>query len=169
MTKPIIHIKWDTWDWIIEIIGAVFLLLMIGFPIYFFAELPDVIPRHFNAAGEPDGYSGKDTIWTLPVIGVLMYVGMFTLNRYPHIFNYPTEITPENAERQYRVATKLVRVLNVLIVASFWYIGLATIQVAMSNQVGLGPLFMPIFLSAIFGTIGVYLYQAIKSPPPRGK
>lgn len=162
MDRPKLKIELDTSDWIIEIVGALFLILMLGFPIYYFKELPDIIPRHFNAAGEPDGFSQKNIIWILPVIGVVMYVGMFFLNKFPHIFNYPTEITIENAERQYRIATKLMRTLNMLISASFFYIGYSTIQTALNKQDGLGTLFLPIFLLGIFGTIGSYIYFAFK-------
>ncbi len=162
MERPKIRIAPDASDYIMEVIGAIFLLLMISWPLYFFQELPDSIPRHFNAAGEPDGFSQKNTIWILPSIGLVMYVGMLILNRYPHIFNYPTEITVENAERQYRAATKLIRTINVLMAASFFYIGYSTIQTALNKQVGLGTAFLPIFLLLVFGTIGIYMYQALK-------
>ena len=162
MDRPKLHIALDTSDWIMEIVGAIFLILMVGLPMYYFNELPDIIPKHFNAVGEPDGFSQKIVIWTLPSIGAVTYIGMLFLNRYPHIFNYPTEITSENAERQYRAATKLIRTLNLLISASFCYIGYSTIQTALNKKEGLGTFFMPVFLLGIFGTIGVYLYFAFK-------
>ncbi|MEQ8237833.1 MAG: hypothetical protein RIA69_01405 [Cyclobacteriaceae bacterium] len=77
------------------------MILMIGFPIYYFNELSDIIPRHFNAASESVGFSQKNIIWTLPAMGLVMYIGVFFFNKYPHIFNYPNEMTNENAERQY--------------------------------------------------------------------
>ena len=162
MDKPRIKIELDISDWIIEIIGATFLVLMIWFPLYYFHELPDTIPIHFNASGEADGFSKKNTLWILPVIGLVMYIGMFFLNKFPHIFNYPKEITEENAERQYRIATKLIRTINMLIAVSFFYIGHRTIQTALNEQDGLGTFFLPIFLLTIFGTIGIYMYQALK-------
>ena len=162
MERPKIKIEPDASDYIMEIIGAIFLILMISWPLYFFQELPDTIPRHFNAAGEPDGFSQKNTLWTLPSIGLAMYVGMLILNRYPHSFNYPGEITEENAERQYRAATKLIRAINVLIAASFFYIGYSIIQTALNKQVGLGTAFLPVFLLLILVTIGTYMHQALK-------
>ncbi|MEO9966584.1 MAG: DUF1648 domain-containing protein [Reichenbachiella sp.] len=162
MERPKINIKLDFSDYIIEIIGAVFIILMIGWPLYFFNELPDAIPRHFNAAGEPDRFSQKNTIWSMPALGLFSYISMFILNKFPHIFNYPKEITEENAERQYRIATKLIRTLNMLISASFFYISIRTIQTALNEQDGLGIFFLPIFLLTIFGTIGIYMYQALK-------
>lgn len=83
-------------------------------------------------------------------------------NRVPHIFNYPTEIKPENAERQYRMATRMIRTLNVIIVCTFLYTSYGTIQNALGHQVGLGKAFMPFFLIALFGTIVVFLIKAFK-------
>ena len=162
MERPKIKIDLDISDYIIEVIGAIFMIMMIGWPLYYFNELPEIIPRHFNAAGEPDGFSQKNIIWTLPAIGLVIYIGMFCLNKFPHIFNYPKGITKENAEQQYRIATKLIRTINMLTAVSFFYIGYGTIQTASNKQDGLGTFFLPIFLLAIFGTIGIYMYQALK-------
>ena len=166
MDRPRIKIELDISDWAIEIIGAFFLILMFGFPLYYFNELPEIIPRHFNIDGEPDGFSQKNIIWTLPVIGFVIYIGMFFLNKYPHIFNYPKEITEENAERQYKIATKLMRTLNMLIAASFFYIGYGTIQTSLNKGDGLETYFLPIFITAIIGTIGIYTYSALKKKSP---
>ena len=164
MERPRVEIALDTVDWIMEVLGLVFLLLMIGLPVYYFSELPEVIPQHFNAAGEPDGFSQKSIIWVLPAIGLMMYSSMWALNRYPHIFNYPTEITKDNAKRQYHIATKLIRTLNFIIAGSFVYIVYRTIRTALDGGNGLGISFLPVFLVLIFGTIGIYLYQAIRGP-----
>ncbi len=145
-----------------ELMAATFLLLLIGFPIYYFSKLPEIIPTHFNALGEPDGFSKKDTIWVLPVIGFFMYFGMLITNKFPHVFNYPTVITEENAERQYRLVTKLIRTMNMLMTGGFFYIGYSTIQTALSKGAGLGTFFLVVFLTSIFGSIGFYLYFALQ-------
>lgn len=162
MDRPKLKIELDTLDWIIEILGAIFVILMVGVPLYYFNQLPDIIPRHFNAAGEPDGFSQKNIIWALSGIGLAMYIGLFFLNKYPHILNYPTEITEENAERQYRLATKLIRTLNMLISATIFYLGYSTIQTALNKQDGLGTLFLPILLVVISGIIVIYMSNAFK-------
>jgi uncharacterized membrane protein len=162
MNRPRVKIELDISDWIIEIIGATFLVLMILYPLYYYNELPYTIPIHFNISGQADRFSHKSTLWALPAIGLVMYIGLWILNKYPHIFNYPTEITAENASRQYRKATKLIRTLNMLVAASFFYIVYAIIQTATNKQDGLGSYFLPVFLVAIFGTISIYLFQAFK-------
>ncbi len=165
MNRPKLNIRLYFADWILEIIGAIFLILMIAYPLYHFNKLPEVIPSHFNAAGQPDGFSKKSILWILPTIGLFMYVGMFFLNKLPHIFNYPKEITEENAEHQYQIATKMVRTLNTLIAASFFYIIYRTVQTSLNETKGLGTYFLPAFLITIFGTLGIYLYLSLKKKP----
>ena len=160
MERPKIKIKLTTADVVIELIGFIGLILMIGLPLYFFDQLPETIPRHYGANGEPDGFSGKGIIWTLPAIGLVLYLGMYWLNKYPHSYNYPQKVTEENAERLYSVATKMIRTLNAIITCMFAYITFATIQTALGNQSGLGKLFLPISLLLTFGVLG---YFTIKS------
>jgi len=162
MGRPRIKIEPDTADLIVEVIGAIFLLLMVGFPWYYFNELPEIIPVHYNTAGEPDGFSQKIAIWTLPGITLAIYLGMLILNNFPHILNYLKKITEENAEQQYRLATKLLRTLRMLIAVSFFYIVYRTIQVSMNNADGLGTYFLPIFITVMFGTVAIYSYQALR-------
>lgn len=160
--RPIIKLKWNSWDKILEGLGFLALALLLVLPFYFYPELPDRIPRHFDAAGQVTAYGGKGMIWFKPIMGLIMYAGLFLLNRVPQIFNYPSEITPENAERQYRMATRMIRTLNVIIVCTFLYTSYSTIQNALGNQEGLGIAFMPFFLISLFGVIVVYLIKALK-------
>ena len=161
MERPKIKIKQTPVDIMTEIIGIIGLILLIGLPLYYFDKLPETIPRHFGANGEPDGFSGKGIIWTLPIIGVIMYVGMFWLIKYPHIFNYPQQVTKANAERLYTIGTRMIRTLNSIITCIFSYITYSTIETALGNQNGLGTWFTPVFIILMFGLTGYFLYQSM--------
>jgi|GEM_PF-6106827 len=67
MQRPRLHIELDRFDRIFEIIGKVFLVLMIIFPRYYFFQIPDIIPTHFNANCVPDRYSTKIIIFIMPI------------------------------------------------------------------------------------------------------
>ena len=161
MERPQLKIELEPIDKASELLGILGLLLLIGLPIYYFDKLPETIPRHFGANGEPDGFSGKGIIWALPAIGFIMYVGMFWLTKYPHIFNYPQQVTRENAKSLYTAGTRMVRTLNTIISCIFAYITYSTIQTALGNKSGLGTLFMLIFTIVILGTIGYFLYKSM--------
>jgi len=161
MERPKLKIELAPVDKATELIGIIGLLILIALPIYFFDKLPEIIPRHFAANGEPDGFSGKGIIWTLPIIGIVMYVGMFWLNKYPHIFNYPQQVTKDNALRLYTIGTKMIRTLNAIITCVFVYITYSKIQTALGNQDGLGTWFTPVFMILIFGVTGYFFYQSM--------
>ena len=162
ITKPKIKIERELIDWLIESIGVIAIVLLVGLPIYHFDSLPDIIPSDYGSNGEPDGYSRKGVIWLFPIFGFILYLGVAVLNKFPHLFNYPVEITQKNAHRQYKLATRLLRMLNTIISGGFCYLIFVTIQTALGKQNGLGNYFISIYLVVIFGTIGIYLYKSIK-------
>jgi len=53
------------------------IIMMFAASIYFYPQLPDKIPTHWNFKGEIDGYSGKLTgAFLMPVMNIIMY-GLF--------------------------------------------------------------------------------------------
>lgn len=163
MPRPKIKIHLDPIDKMIESIGLVALAVLVLLPIFNFNVLPDTLPTHFNAAGTADGFGDKNSIWVLPILGLVLYLGMGLLNRYPQIFNYPVKITPENAEGQYRLATRMMRIIKIIIVIAFAYIVHASIRNALDLNNGLGGYFLPIFLLSIFGTITYFIIKIIRN------
>ena len=75
----------------------------------------------------------------------------------PHLFNYSVKITANNAADQYQIATRLIKILAVIIVIAFAYITYGIIQAVEEEGNGLNSLFLPILLGALFITIGYYL------------
>lgn len=128
----------------------------------FYPKLPDIIPIHFNGAGIPDGFGAKGNILTLPTVATIIFVGMTVLNRFPHIFNYPTNITEENALRQYTLATRLIRHLKFMIVCIFLLISFKTIQVAHGNADGLGNWLLPLIMGLNFIPLIYYIYKSFQ-------
>ncbi|NJB84291.1 putative membrane protein [Lewinella marina] len=127
-----------------------------------YGELPERIPLHFDLFGMPDRYGDKVHIWWLVGLGLLLQVGSYWAARHPHTFNYPRRITHENARRQYRNAIRMVRAVTAVTVWAFVYITSATVRVALGQQDGLGAWFTPLFLLAVFGTLAVFAYRAVR-------
>lgn len=101
--------------WTDRLLDGLVVALLIGLWAYAlgaFRHLPPSIAVHFDAMGRPDGYGRKISILFMPALATLMATGMFVINRYPHIFNYPVKITPQNAMYQYALATRLMRWIN---------------------------------------------------------
>lgn len=71
--RPILKLKLNTTDIVIEASSwfamGIFWILII----YFFYVLPDTIPIHFNAMGKVDRYSDKSEIFSLPIISTVIF------------------------------------------------------------------------------------------------
>lgn len=106
-------------DYLLEMLALVSLMVSLLLTVFNYADLPDEIPVHYNFIGEADRFGNKQQIWILPVVSFILYLGLTVLNRFPHKFNYPVEIRPDNAEYQYTLATRLVRILKLLIIFLF--------------------------------------------------
>ena len=162
MNRPKIKIRPTKTDWTLEVIGLVGIIFTVGIITTSYNDLPDSIPRHFNALGRPDGHSGKSILFILPAVTLVTYLIMTIGLKFPHIFNYPLEITKENAERQYRNATLMMRVLKTIIVIIFGYLTYATIQTGLGEMQGLGAWFTPVVLVSVLGTVGYFIYQTFR-------
>ncbi|MHA7058404.1 DUF1648 domain-containing protein [Aquimarina sp. M1] len=164
MKNPIIKVKKEVLDIVLEVLTGLGLGVMVLIPIFYFNDLPEIVPTHFNIKGRPDDYSKKSMIWILPAIGWMLGISLYVLNKFPHAFNYPTKISGENAFQIYKDATRLIRMLNLIIIWSFVYVLYQSIRVAINKSEGLGSWFIPVFIGIIFSTIIYYILKSKKSP-----
>jgi uncharacterized membrane protein len=161
--RPKLKLELTTFDKTLEILGWTSILSIWFLTITNYTNLPDTIPIHYNGAGQADGFGGKETILTLPLIATVLFVGLTILNMFPHIFNYPINITPDNALRQYTNATRLIRYLKLIIVVIFGLIAFKTIQNANGQADGLGSWFLPMTLGLIFIPLTFYIIKTLKT------
>jgi uncharacterized membrane protein len=159
-SRPKLKVQLTTTDKLLELFGWGVLLALWDWTGTSYSSLPDSIPTHFNAAGEADDYGRKASIFGLPVVASLLYIGLTLLNRVPHIFNFPTPVTQENALIQYTNATRMIRSLKLILVVVFGGISFQTIQQANGETDGLGVWFLPVTLGLIFLPL---IYFVIKS------
>lgn len=159
--RPKINLKLTTTEKTLELIGWISIIAIWILTIANYNNLPETIPIHFNSTGQADGFGGKATILTLPLIATILFLGMTILNKYPHIFNYPNSITKENALIQYTNVTKLIRYLKLIIVLVFGLIEFETIQNAHGTAEGLGIWFLPLTMAMIFIPLIYFVLKSI--------
>ena len=160
--RPKLKLELTTFDKTLEILGWTSILAIWVLTITNYTNLPNTIPIHYNGAGQADGFGGKATILTLPIIATVLFIGLTILNKFPHIFNYPTNITQENALRQYTNATRLIRYLKLIIVVIFGLIAFKTIQNASGEADGLGIWFLPLTLGLIFIPLTYFVVKSFR-------
>ena len=161
--RPVLKLELTLTDRLLEVLGWLILIFLWTVTLLDYSGLPDTIPTHFDFAGKPNDFGSKMTIFALPVFGTLMFVGMTILNRFPHIFNYPTKITDQNARRLYTIATRLLRYLKLMIVLIYSVIVLMTTRSAEYRLSGPGKWFLPLFMGVIFIPLIYAIIKLFKS------
>ncbi len=160
INRPKLKLNLTTTDKVIELFGWICLIGIWILTSSNYYSLPETIPIHYNGTGEADGFGKKWNILTLPIVSSTLFIGLTILNKYPHVFNYPSTITQENALRQYTNATRLIRFLKLVIVIIFGLIVFKTIQNANGNADGLGAWFLPLTFGLMFIPMIYYLIKS---------
>ena len=155
--RPRIKISLSLPDWILEVISVAFILIGIILLVVWYKNLPDQVVTHFNSKGEPDGFGNKSTLFLLPAFALFIYILITIVSFFPHYFNFPVKITEKNAEVQYRLAIRMLRVIKAMIIIIFTYLNYQTILTTTGKESGIGIVFLPVFLLLLTGSMIVYL------------
>ena len=115
------------------------------------------IATHFNAAGQPDGWGTPGMLWLLPGIATIIYLLMSVVSRYPGAFNFPMRVQPGARQRLETIALNMISWLKVEVACLFAWIQHETLGFARRGQGTLSPLFLPLVLTAVFGTIALHI------------
>ncbi|MCK4307507.1 DUF1648 domain-containing protein [candidate division WOR-3 bacterium] len=158
---------------VISLVFWSFCLVITAYP-----DLPDKIPTHFNARGEPDGWSSKTWInlLILPIgqIGlyVLMTIGAWIITRSKNpirFINLPVSTNrlqilngPETEEIR-KVTRRGLLAIKIIVLGMFTYIEHFTIKVALGVEKGLSYwiwLYI-VFIFAVTGWMTLNIYRTI--------
>ncbi len=156
--RPVLTISPSHLEIALRLVAALGILTFLYLLVQYFPALPAMIPVHFDAAGQADGWGSKNTLLFLFALVVVLVVGLTFLRRYPHKFNYLYPITPQNAEKQYRLACELLAMVQVEAVWLFTY--LAWRLIVSAQQGGVSPLLVPVVVLLSVGTLVFYLVKS---------
>jgi len=161
--RPVIKPGMEPIDWILEILAIITMLSFLGFMLYHYTSLPETIPTHFNAAGEPDAYGGKINLLLLPAIVLVVYSLLTLFSRIPEKFNYPVRITQQNARVQYTMGLRMIRIMKLGIAILFFIIAYRIVMATFGRTSGLGSWLIPLYLGIILIPVIVYFILALRN------
>lgn len=118
MEKKPLHLALDAATIVLVLFTWAYVLLH-------YAKLPEEIPVHFGAGGQPDDWGPKSAIFLVPGMGTVVLFFLFLLARWPMKINYTVRVTEENRAVVYQSGYTLIQWLKVLIAALFLVITLA--------------------------------------------
>jgi uncharacterized membrane protein len=142
--RPILRIKLTPADWALEIVGYTILVLLWALTLWSIQTMPSEVPIHFNLQGEVDRMGDPSNLLLLPVVASVIVIGLTLLHFFPHLFNYPQEVTLDNAESQYRFATRILRLVRAMSAGIFLGIVVLVRLTTSGKADGLGVWFLPV-------------------------
>ena len=158
--RPIIFLGFSPALVVVELAGAIAILVSILLILQFWEVLPDRIPIHFGLGGMADAWGDKVTIWIMPTVAVIIFAVLTAVSRYPNTLKYPVPITSENARRQYLVGRGLLVWLKAEVCWLFAFVVRQQILVALGNAQRFSMELLLGIIVLILGTVGVYLVKA---------
>ncbi|MDX2055073.1 MAG: DUF1648 domain-containing protein [Polyangiaceae bacterium] len=100
-------------------------------------RLPEVVPTHFGVSGIPNAWGPKWILFLVPALATLAYLAMMLVERVPHAFNYPVQVTAANAPRLYLIARRWLGIIDLICVAAFGVAFLALVGSPLNAAKGL--------------------------------
>ncbi len=158
--RPKITVPQNSTDlWIDRFSFLLFFIIWLNVFVYY-PDLPNEIPTHFNGRGQADAFGSKQSIWILMGVFSSIFIGIYILNKYPHLHNYTVKITEENALKNYRFSTRVLRVVNFLNLLLLAYI-LKTMMTPYEKQsTAFGGWFLP---TIMIGSLVLIIYIFVKA------
>ena len=150
MNRPKIKIKKNNFDKGIEILTFSLILISAIIIGVYYNQLPEKLPIYFNwPSKDKNGFGTKDLLWTSPILFGIIGIGLYRLNQYPWIFNYPTDINEKNAEYNYKMSTQMIRILGLFIGIMCLLMTLTSILNGLGNETDFDKYLYP-FLPILF-------------------
>lgn len=118
-SHPKVPFSINQWVYILNGISIICLISSIIYVFLCYQNLPETIPTHFNAQGDADNWGSKNTVFIMPGIAIILFIGLYFLSKFPHFYNYTVEVTEENGPRIYREANLFMTIINLEIVFIF--------------------------------------------------
>lgn len=158
-SRPKVKPEWSAVEKAVQIICLFILAGGIILLATQWSSLPATVATHFNASGAVDGTGDKSQLLMLPIISAVFYAFITVIERFPYIYNYPVEITEENANFQYGTAREMLTVVKTECVAVLTYLLWGAIETSKGVRHGLGSLFTVVFLVVLGATLAYYILR----------
>ncbi|MFD1848973.1 DUF1648 domain-containing protein [Oceanobacillus bengalensis] len=162
-SNPILYLKRSKFEIVFDIISVVMLVVSIFYIIFTWSSIPSEVPGHYNFAGEVTRWDSKGMLFLLPIIGLITWIPLTFLERYPHVHNY-IGLTEENAERLYRNSIRMINVLKNEMLLFFVILNFESVYVSKNTleQSIFGGWDVAIFFIVVFGSLGYYIWKSFQ-------
>lgn len=123
--------------------------------------LPDEVPRHYNALGEPDAWAGKWFIFFAPTVGFVLWFLLGAIEKRPQFINMPG--FQRDNPKHLAISSVLSSVLRFEVALLFSYVSFKDVYIAQGMSFGLGSYELPVILGVLFGTVFFFMFRMLRS------
>ena len=164
MTKSPPSIPYGRTDKLLELIGVLALVFMIGMPIMYYTDLPEIIPRQFKFDGEPTGEGSKVVIWWVLLTGLVLYSALFILERFIRMNKkiHEDEVAHELGGQR-EIIVQWLQFIRLFLTCLFAYMIYTLISTANGQIEGFHPFFIPVVIGVVLGSTLYFMYMAIQN------
>jgi uncharacterized protein DUF1648 len=138
-----------------------------AFALYGPYRMPALIPTHFNAAGQPDGWGSPRALLLFPAIATVLYLLMSWVARHPSSFNFPVRVTPRNRPQLETLALSMIAWIKAEVIGIFAWVQWSGIHAARHPQQQFSALPMPVLIGLVFVTVIGHIaaiFRAARTP-----
>ncbi|HHX88006.1 MAG TPA: DUF1648 domain-containing protein [Firmicutes bacterium] len=151
-------------DYLLEIASLSGIILGIFLLIYFWPQLPEQVPRHFNFQGAVDSWGDKRITLIFPTLNVLFNISLSVIRFFTPVFF----LAQERAEqRTLRLSLDLIALLKTWTARFFTCFLWATLEIALGRTAALPPLFIPLALGINLAIIATYTALILREAKSR--
>jgi uncharacterized membrane protein len=139
-------------------------LLIVGMWVHLglaYGDLPDQIPHHFDASGAPDRWGGKIILIYLAGLSTALFALFTFLLRRPDLWNVPRSDDPVQTARILAITDHLVRLMRLLVTATFAYVQMIVIRIGRGEAASLGWPFVLLVIGGVAAPI-IWYFGALR-------
>lgn len=160
--RPRIKIPTTPVQWAIEVLTIGLLLAMLIYVWQAWPTVPEQIPQRFDFSGKPTEWSGRASVWLLPMLGLGIYAIVSVLQRLPQICNYPVDQSAGEAPRVNAIGMSLLMWMKLQLIALFASLSWRQLEVAAGRVSTIEPWIVPAAVILILATAAFHVMQMRK-------
>lgn len=132
-------------------------------------RLPDRIPTHFDATGNPNGWGSPSMMMLMPVIALSLYLSLTIAARFPAAFHYPIRTTPQLLPRLQSITLDMLALLKAELTCLFAALQWIFIRAARTGEGHMFAAILPVVMVVILGTVAWYIFAVVRIAAARSE
>lgn len=150
------------YDWLLEILSLISLVVAF-IPVLYYEQLGEgnILPIHYNVSGEIDGWGDRSYILIFLLVATVFYIALSICERFYTKFNIPFKVTSNNATPVYKCCIRLVRHIKLVCIATFAYINITSLAIAMGKGNNLNKYVMMLLVLAMLALVVAYYIKLL--------